>query len=80
MFEVFLRHPRAVGETYAEHFAVAFAFGAHMIAGGLACIIHAFLPAAFEKTASRTVADLHTRMTTRRSHRAKQGFELDYAI
>ncbi len=80
MIEVFLKHPRSVGETYSEHFAVAFTFGAHMIAGGLACIIHALLPAVFEKTASRTVTHLHTRMTTRRSHRAKQGYELDYAI
>ncbi len=78
MLDFFLKHPRAVGETYVEHFAVAFAFGAHMIAGGLACIIHAAIPPLFERSASRTVLALHTKMVTHR--RSKSSTELDYAI
>ena len=78
MFDFFLKHPRSLGETWFEHFAVAFAFGAHMITGGLACIIHAAVPPLFERTASRTVLALHTKMTTH--HRRKPSTELDYAI
>lgn len=78
MLDFFLKHPRSLGETYAGHFSTAFAFGAHMIAGGLACIVHAVFPALFERTASRTVVALHTKMITHRSR--KPSTELDYAI
>jgi hypothetical protein len=79
MFELFLKHPRSVGETYAEHLQVALSFGARMIVGGLACVVHAFVPALFERTASRTIANLYGRMVANRRV-AKGGFELDYAI
>ena len=59
MLDFFLKHPRSLGETYAGHFSTAFAFGARMVAGGLACIVHAICPALFERTASRTVAALY---------------------
>jgi hypothetical protein len=78
MLDFFLKHPRSLGETWFEHFSTALAFGAHMIAGGLACIIHAVIPPLFERTASRTVVALHTRMITHR--RGKPSTELDYAI
>ena len=78
MLDFFLKHPRSLGETYAGHFSTAVAFGAHMITGGLACIVHAVFPALFERTASRTVAALHTKMITHRSR--KPSTELDYAI
>ncbi|MEG3179705.1 DUF6356 family protein [Sphingomonas sp. LT1P40] len=50
-----LRHPREVGESYGEHFTTAAGFGAHMVVGGLACIVHAVIPALFVRTASDTV-------------------------
>lgn len=67
MIESFTRHPRSVGESYGEHFAVAASFGASMVAAGLACLIHALLPFLFERTGSRCVQRLHTRMANRSS-------------
>ena len=79
MLEFFQRHPRTVGETYWEHFSVAASFGAAMILGGIACLIHAVFPAWFEFTASRVILQLYTRMLTNR--RRKPGaVDLDYAI
>lgn len=62
----FTEHPVSVGETYGEHFCTASYFAGRMIAGGLACFIHAVLPFVFTTTGSRTVAQLHTRMISHR--------------
>jgi Family of unknown function (DUF6356) len=79
MLDFFVKHPRSVGETYAEHMTAALSFGLTMIAAGLACVIHAFVPALFERTGSRAIAELYGRMVTNR--RRKPGsHELDYAI
>jgi hypothetical protein len=68
MFErLLLAHPRAVGETYVEHLRAAAAFGAELLLAGMACLVHAVLPAAFETTASRAVARLYRTMALRRS-------------
>ena len=80
MLDFFHKHPRSVGETYGEHFAVASGFGARMVLGGLACLVHAVVPAWFEHTASRTIATLYTRMVTNRRRRTVAPCELDYAI
>ena len=61
----FTRHPSEVGESYGEHFRHASGFGFRMIAGGLACIVHAVFPFWFERTGSRTMDDLHRRMNRR---------------
>ena len=66
MFDkVFLKHPREVGESYGEHFATATGFGARMVVGGLACIVHGVIPALFVRTASETVKALYGRMKAR---------------
>lgn len=66
MFDkLFLKHPRDVGESYGEHFATAGGFGARMVVGGLACIVHAFFPALFVRTASDTVKALYGQMKSR---------------
>lgn len=62
----FLDHPRAVGESYPEHLGVAARFGAEMVAGGLACMVHAVVPALFPTAGSGTVARLHARMVRKR--------------
>jgi hypothetical protein len=61
------RHPASVGETYGQHFASASGFGLRLIAAGCACLVHALLPFLLQRTASRIVAALHTRMVTARS-------------
>jgi hypothetical protein len=63
----FLEHPRTLGESYWQHQQRAAAFGAAMIAGGIACLIHALVPTLFERTASGTIVRLHERM--RATHR-----------
>jgi hypothetical protein len=78
MFDFFVKHPRSVGETYVEHMAAALSFGLTMIAAGLACVVHAFVPALFERTASRAIVDLYGRMVTNRRRVSK--FDVDYAI
>ena len=67
---LFTRHPASIGETYGEHLAVAFGFGARMIAGGAACCLHALLPFAFERTGSQTVATLYAQMVEHRAARS----------
>jgi hypothetical protein len=57
----FTAHPTSVGETYTEHCGFALAFGARMVAGGLAAMVHAVFPFAFITTASRTLDELNTR-------------------
>ena len=62
-----LAHPRTVGETYAEHAGIAGRFGATMVFGGVKCLIHAILPAVFERSASDTVGRLNGELTRRRA-------------
>jgi hypothetical protein len=61
MTNPFTAHPTSVGESYGEHFAFAFAFGARMALGGLAAMVHAVFPFAFITTASRTLDELNAR-------------------
>ena len=65
----FAEHPAAVGETYGEHFVVAGSFGWTLFKASLACFVHAVLPFAFEKTGSKAITELHTRMVMTRSQR-----------
>lgn len=65
----FTEHPASIGETYGEHLVNATRFAVSMIAAGVACLIHAFLPFLFVQTASRVITDLHERMIgARRMH------------
>ena len=69
----FTKHPTEVGKTYGEHFMVATSFGAAMILGGLACLVHGVLPFLFTKTGSSTIRRLHERMVvSRRRHTAQE--------
>ena len=54
----FVDHPHSVGETYGEHFGVALGFGLRLIGAGLACLVHACVPAWFTRTGSRSVRAL----------------------
>ena len=64
--KLFLDHPDEVGETYPEHLRVAGRFGAEMVGGGLACMLHAVVPAVFKSAGSDTVSKLHARMVAKR--------------
>lgn len=69
----FTEHPAAVGESYGEHMAMAGSFGVAMILGGLACLVHALLPFAFERTGSNAIRSLHERMVTHRARKPVVG-------
>jgi hypothetical protein len=73
--EWFAEHPRSVGETYAEHFRAAARFGLAMVSGGAACLAHAFVPALFERTGSRTVKRLYAEMAARQPGHPKPAHE-----
>lgn len=67
---LFFEHPRSVGENYVEHLHTASGFGATMIVAGLACMVHAAVPALFEKTGSAAIERLHDRMIRNRRRTA----------
>jgi hypothetical protein len=63
---VFLDHPRSLGETYWQHQRRAWHFGISMVGAGMACLVHALVPAVFDRTASRAVQRLHDEMSATR--------------
>jgi hypothetical protein len=65
--QIFLDHPRSVGETYLAHQRQAFGFGLSMIGAGLACMLHGLIPAMFLHTGSEMVTRLHHRMVVNRT-------------
>ena len=65
---IFLDHPRSLGETYWQHQRRALHFGTSMIAAGVACLVHALIPAFFVRTASSMVLRLHDEMDTARRY------------
>jgi len=67
--KLFTKHPETVGESYFGHMAQAFSFAFEMFLGSLACLMHAFFPFMFEKTGSKAITRLHTRMVTHRDKR-----------
>lgn len=74
--QLFLEHPRSVGETYGEHCRTAFSFAGGLALAALCCAIHGLVPRFFEYRASRAVADLHEKMVTRRV-RAREAAPVD---
>lgn len=65
----FTEHPASVGESYGEHFVMASSFGAAMILGGIACLLHGLLPFLFLRTGSNVIRNLHERMVANRVRR-----------
>lgn len=61
----FVDHPESVGESYPEHFGNASRIGLTMLVGGLACFVHALVPALLQKTGSNTIKRLHDDVTGR---------------
>lgn len=71
--KLFVSHPESVGETYFEHLCHASWFAGMMIYGGIACLIHALIPGACEKTGSKVITLLHDRMVVNRVKTPKAG-------
>lgn len=64
--EKFTAHPQSVGESYAQHAAMASGFGVRLLLAGMACMVHAVFPFLFVKTGSSMIADLYQRMVAHR--------------
>ena len=64
--KLFVSHPESVGETWFEHLCHASWFAGMMLYGGVACLIHALIPGACEKTGSKVITLLHDRMVVNR--------------
>lgn len=62
---LFTTHPASVGETYLRHAWFALKFSGALATAAIAALVHAILPFAFERTASRTVARLYARTHNR---------------
>jgi hypothetical protein len=77
---LFFDHPRSLGLGWAEHGIGAVVIGAKMIGGGLACLVHAVIPAVFTETAGRTVTGLHDYMMRRKAAAADPHAWPDYEI
>lgn len=67
---LFIDHPRSVDESYWQHMGQAMYFSTRMFAGSVACLLHALIPGAFERTGSGIVSHLHDRMVTNRRRAA----------
>ncbi|MDF1758336.1 MAG: DUF6356 family protein [Legionellaceae bacterium] len=59
MKSLFTEHPSSSGETYLQHFRIAFKIGFILIFSGIACVIHSFLPFIFKSTASKSINNLY---------------------
>jgi hypothetical protein len=67
-FRSFISHPASVGESYWGHFSFALKFASRLLAAGCAALVHAFIPAWFETTASEQIKKLHLEMVNRHSN------------
>ena len=63
--KIFLDHPDSVDETYLEHARFAAGFSLKLFAAAFCALIHAFIPAAFEKTASKMIAQMYAKTHNR---------------
>ena len=78
--QMFTDQPKSLGMSWAEHGLGAAAIGARMVGAGLACMVHAAVPALFTETAGRTVKDLHDHMVKRKAGAANPNAWPDYEI
>ena len=77
---LFRDHPESLGMNWATHGAGAAVIGVRMVGAGLACIVHAAVPALFTETAGRTVKSLHEHMVHRKAGAANPNAWPDYEI
>lgn len=76
--KLFLDHPADVDETYVEHAREASHYGTAMIVAGVACLVHAAIPAFFKTTGSRTIKTLNERLVRKRGAKRDATIETRY--
>tara|TARA_B100000214_G_C23708328_1_gene508530 strand:- start:433 stop:621 length:189 start_codon:yes stop_codon:yes gene_type:complete len=52
------KHLEEANMTYFQHLMRALRFSTLLISAGIACLVHAFLPFVFEKTASNLISEI----------------------
>ena len=72
MWTLSKEHLASTGETYLQHMRFALLVGTIAVGAGLACIIHAFIPALCQHTCSRTLAQLNRLFLDRRQLQSVQ--------
>ena len=77
---LFLDHPRSLGMSWAGHGIGAVKIGAELVGAGVACIVHAVVPAWFTQTAGKTVERMHDHMVKRKAGAANPEAWPDYEI
>ena len=65
MAVLFTDNPAAVNETFFQHMRFAFGFSFWLGVASMAALVHAFIPALCETTASRILTRLHARIMSR---------------
>ena len=63
--QLFLDHPASVEESFFEHMGFALKFAGLLFLAACAALVHAFIPALCERTASRIVGELYARTHNR---------------
>ena len=77
---LFTDHPRSLGMSWAAHGIGAAGIAFRLIGAGLACLIHAAVPAWFTQTAGKTVTTMHDDMARRKAGAANPNAWPDYEI
>ena len=77
---LFNDHPRSLGMTWASHGVGALGIAARLIGAGVACAVHAFVPAWFTQTAGRTVTSMHDEIVKRKAGSTNPNAWPDYEI
>ncbi len=77
---LFSDHPRSLGMTWASHASGAAAIALRLIGAGVACLVHALVPALFTQTAGRTVTDIYDDIARRKAGAANPNAWPDYEI
>ena len=77
---LFNDHPRSLGMSWASHGAGAAVIALRLIGAGIACLIHAVVPALFTQTAGRTVTDIYDDIARRKAGAANPKAWPDYEI
>ena len=73
MQRLFFAHPHKIGEGYFEHMFFALTFSGRLFKAAGAALVHAFIPALCETTASQGIIDMHAEIAARRRAMAQEG-------
>jgi len=67
LVRLFTAHPKAAGETYFQHMIFALTFSVRLFGAAFAALLHGFVPALCETTASQTVLAMNDELRARRA-------------